>query len=280
MAIKKFRPITQTTRFKTVLTSNELTGEEIPKSLLETLNYKAGRNSAGRISIRRKGGRHKRKYRVIDFKRNKKGIVGVVSSIQYDPNRTCNIALIKYKDGEKRFILAPEGLTTGMEVQAGEGSAIRTGNALQLKHIPVGTTIHNIELQPGRGGQIARSAGGYATIAGRDKEYIILKIPSGELRKVHENCMATIGTVGNRDHLLVSFGKAGRMRWKGKRPHVRGVVMNPVDHPHGGGEGKTSGGRHPVTPWGQPTRGYKTRKKNKKSNAFIIQRRVNKRIGR
>ncbi len=280
MGIKKFRPITKTTRFKTVVDRSDLSKEAPHKPLLEMLNYYAGRSDAGRVAVRRKGGRHKRKYRAIDFKRNKPGVAGIVASIQYDPNRTCNVALIKYADGEYRYILSPEGLSVGMEVQAGEGAPIRVGNALPLKAIPVGSTVHNIEMKPGRGGQMARSAGTYATIAGSDHEYIILKLPSGELRKISEKCMATIGSVGNRDHSLVSIGKAGRNRWLGKRPRVRGVVMNPVDHPHGGGEGKTSGGRHPVTPWGQPTRGYKTRKKNHKTDNMIIQRRINKRIAR
>ncbi len=278
MAIKKLRPTTPTTRYQSVLDKKELSAVEPHKPLLETLNYKAGRNNAGRIAVRRKGGRVKRKYRVIDFKRDKRGITGVVATLEYDPNRTCNIALVKYADGEYRYVLAPDGIQVGQEIQAGEGAPIRTGNALPLKSIPPGTTIHNIEMQPGKGGQMARAAGAYATIAGKDKEYILIKLPSGELRKINGNCYATVGMVGNRDRSLVSMGKAGRNRWKGIRPHVRGVVMNPVDHPHGGGEGKTSGGRHPVSPWGQPTRGYKTRKKHKRSDKFIVQRRINKRI--
>ena len=280
MAIKKFKPVTKTLRYKSVLDFSNLSKAEPKKSLLATMSYTAGRNGDGRISVRRKGGRHKRKYRIIDFKRNKHGIEGIVSAIEYDPNRTTNIALIKYPDGEYRYILSPEGLEPGSTVVAGPGSPVRVGNAMPLKEIPPGTNIHNIEMQAGRGGQIARSAGGFASVAGKDGVYTILKLPSGELRKIHEKCYASIGIMGNADHNLVSIGKAGRSRWMGKRPKVRGVVMNPVDHPHGGGEGKTSGGRHPVTPWGQPTRGYKTRKKHKASNRFIVQRRVNKRISR
>lgn len=280
MAIKKYRPVTKTSRFKSVLDFSGLSNVEPYKPLLDTINYKAGRNNAGRISVRRRGGQHKRKYRIIDFKRNKVGIPGTVKTIEYDPNRTANIALIQYADGEYRYILAPDGLQIGQEIMSGTGAPVKAGNALPLKDIPPGTSIHNIEMKPGRGGQIARSAGGFATIAGRDQNYIIIKLPSGEMRKILETCIATVGIVGNREHSLISLGKAGRSRWKGRRPKVRGVVMNPVDHPHGGGEGKTSGGRHPVTPWGQPTRGYKTRKKNKPSDRFIIQRRINKRIGR
>jgi large subunit ribosomal protein L2 len=280
MGIKKFKPVTHTLRYKSVLDFKQLSKDEPYGPLLETLNYKAGRNNDGRISVRRKGGRHKRKYRIIDFKRNKTGVAGVVKSIQYDPNRSSNIALIKYPDGEYRYILAPEKLTIGQEILSGPGSPIRSGNSLPLREIPPGTNVHNIELQIGKGGQIARSAGNYASVAGSDGDYVILKMPSGELRKVHQNCQATVGVVGNGDHNLVVIGKAGRSRWLGRRPKVRGVVMNPVDHPHGGGEGKTSGGRHPVTPWGQPTRGYKTRKKHKTSNKFIVQRRINKRIAK
>jgi len=280
MAIKKFRPVTKTLRYRSVLDYSGLYKGAPRKELIETINYTAGRNGDGRISVRRKGGRHKRKYRIIDFKRSKRDIPGIVSTIEYDPNRTANIALIKYPDGEYRYILAPEGLTIGQQVLSGSNAPVKIANAMPLREIPPGTNIHNIEMQPGRGGQIARSAGGFASVAGKDGAYVILKLPSGELRKIHQECYATIGIIGNLDHSLVSIGKAGRSRWLGKRPKVRGVVMNPVDHPHGGGEGKTSGGRHPVTPWGQPTRGYKTRKKHKPSNRFIIQRRVNKRISK
>ncbi|MCB1165589.1 MAG: 50S ribosomal protein L2 [Leptospiraceae bacterium] len=280
MPIKRFKPTTSSTRYKSVLVFEGLSKDNPRKGLLETLNYKAGRNNAGRISVRRKGGRVKRKYRIIDFKRNKLEVPGTVAAIEYDPNRTANIALIKYADGEYRYILCPDALKVGDSVLSGAKADIRAGNCLQLKNIPAGTQVHNIELQPERGGQMARSAGAFASIAGRDGDYILLKLPSGELRKVHENCRATVGVMGNRDHSLVSIGKAGRKRWMGVRPHVRGVVMNPVDHPHGGGEGKTSGGRHPVSPWGQPTKGYKTRKKNNPTDRFIVQRRINKRIGR
>ena len=278
MAIRKYKPRTQATRFKSVLDYRDIDKVEPFKPLLEMMNYKAGRNNAGRISVRRKGGRHKRQYRIVDFKRNKVGIIGTVSTIEYDPNRSANIALIKYTDGEYRYILSPDGLAKNAEIQSGPGSFVRVGNALPLREIPAGTNIHNIELQPGRGGQMARTAGAFATVAAKDGGYVLLKLPSGEIRKVMDSCMATIGVVGNKDWSLISIGKAGRNVWRGRRPKVRGVVMNPVDHPHGGGEGKTSGGRHPVTPWGKPTKGYKTRKKNKPSNRFITQRRLNKRI--
>ncbi|HMX58340.1 MAG TPA: 50S ribosomal protein L2 [Leptospiraceae bacterium] len=279
MPVKRFKPVTKTLRYQTVLDFSELSKVEPRKSLLETVHYRAGRANSGSIAVRRKGGRHKRMYRIIDFKRNKLDIQGVVKSIEYDPNRSANIALIQYPDGEARYILSPDGLKVGQPVVAGKGAPIRPGNSLPLGEIPPGTNIHNIELRAGRGGQIARSAGAFATVSGRDQEYIIIKLPSGEVRKIHEACNATVGIVGNKDHNLVSLGKAGRARWLGRRPKVRGVVMNPVDHPHGGGEGKTSGGRHPVSPWGQPTRGYKTRKKRKTSDRFIVQRRKNKRIG-
>ncbi|MBI3395902.1 MAG: 50S ribosomal protein L2 [Spirochaetia bacterium] len=278
MGVKKFRPITPTLRWQSVLDYSQVRDEEPHKPLLEMLNYKAGRNNRGRIAMRRKGGRNKRMYRIIDFKRDKQGIPGSVASIQYDPNRTANIALIKYADGEYRYIISPDGLEKGQQVLSGSGSPVRVGNCLPLEEVPLGTNIHNIELQPGRGAQIARSAGGYATLAAKEGEYVSLKLPSGEIRKVHQKCTAVIGIVGNLDHSLVSIGKAGRARWMGRRPKVRGVAMNPIDHPLGGGEGKSSGGRHPVSPWGQPTKGYKTRKKRNKSSTFIVQRRVNKRI--
>lgn len=278
MPVKKFRPITPTLRWQSVLDYSAVRNEEPYKPLLEMLNYKAGRNNKGQIAVRRKGGRHKRMYRIIDFKRDKAGIPGIVASIQYDPNRTANIALIKYKDGEYRYILSPDGLVKGQEVLSGAGAPVRVGNNLPLKDIPVGTNVHHIELTAGRGAQMARAAGAYAMVAAKEGAYVSLKLPSGELRKIHEECAATIGIVGNLDRNLVSVGKAGRSRWMGKRPKVRGVAMNPVDHPLGGGEGKSSGGRHPVSPWGQPTKGYKTRKKRNKSDNFIVQRRVNKRI--
>jgi len=280
MAIKRYKPTTSSLRYKTGLDFSGLSKEGPHKSLTRHIKYRAGRNNAGRISVWNKGGRHKRKYREIDFKRNKLGVPGTVERLEYDPNRSTNIALIKYHDGDWRYILAPDDIAVGQEIMAGPGAPIRPGNALSLAAIPVGTSIHNIELRPGRGGQIARSAGGFAVIAGRDGEYVLLKLPSGEIRRFNNTCMATIGSLGNKEHSLVSLGKAGRSRWLGRRPHVRGVAMNPVDHPHGGGEGKTSGGRHPVSPWGQPTKGYKTRKKNKPSNRFVVQRKINKRIGR
>ncbi|MBE7439497.1 MAG: 50S ribosomal protein L2 [Spirochaetales bacterium] len=280
MAIKRYKPTTPSLRYKTGLNFSGLSKEEPRKSLTRKVKYRAGRNNSGRISVWNKGGRHKRKYREIDFKRNKLGVPGTIERLEYDPNRSANIALVKYHDGDWRYILAPDEIVVGQEIMAGPGSPIRPGNALALSAIPVGTSIHNIEMRPGRGGQIARSAGGFAVIAGRDGDYVLLKLPSGEIRRFNNTCMATIGSLGNKEHSLVSLGKAGRSRWLGRRPHVRGVAMNPVDHPHGGGEGKTSGGRHPVSPWGQPTKGYKTRKKNKPSNRFVVQRKINKRIGR
>lgn len=281
MAIKKFKPYTPTSRYKTVLDFSDLDKVRPAKQLVEYLPYRAGRSaSTGRQTIWWRGGRHKRLYRRIDFKRDKVDVPGVVATIEYDPNRSARIALIKYADGEQRYILAPDGLERGQKLLSSDSAPIRPGNSLPLEKIPVGTVVHNIEMQKGRGGQIARSAGSFATIAGRDGDYMILKMPSGELRRILKTCRATVGQVGNRERNLISLGKAGRKRWMGKRPHVRGVAMNPVDHPLGGGEGKSSGGRHPVTPWGQPTRGYKTRKKNKPSDRFIAQRRINKRIGR
>ena len=280
MAVKKYKPATPATRYKSVLDFKVLSGDKPHKPLLKTISYKAGRNNEGRISVRRKGGRHKKLYRIIDFKRNNPGVEGKVASIQYDPNRSANIALIKYTDGDIRYILAPDGLEVGNVIVAGPEAPVKVGNALPLEFVPPGTVVHNIEMQPGRGGQIARSSGGFATVSGKDGDYVTLKLPSGEIRKIFKKCMATIGTVGNKDRSLLSLGKAGRARWLGRRPKVRGVVMNPIDHPHGGGEGKTSGGRHPVSPWGQPTKGYKTRKKHKPSDRFIVQRRINKRIGR
>jgi large subunit ribosomal protein L2 len=226
----------------------------------------------GRITVRRRGGGHKRRYRKIDFKRDKHGVPGKVATIEYDPNRSANIALIHYADGEKRYILAPNGLAVGDRIEAGPGSDVKPGNALPLSSIPLGTTIHNVELKPGKGGQLARSAGASVQVVAKEGDYVSLKMPSGEIRKILAECLATIGQVGNVDHENVSIGKAGRSRWLGKRPHVRGVAMNPVDHPLGGGEGKTSGGRHPVSPWGVPTKGYKTRGR-KPSDQYIVQRR-------
>ncbi len=279
MPIKRFRPITPTLRFKTVNTFAEITTDTPEKSLLGALVKKSGgRNVHGRITSRRRGGGHKRRYRIIDFRRNKDGIPGRVATIEYDPNRSAFIALVVYRDGEKRYMLAPHGLAVGSEVMSGLEAPLSVGNALPLGRIPIGTTVHNVELNPGQGGRMARSAGSEVQIMGRDEELgrVQLRLPSGEVRLVMLSCKATIGQVGNVDHGNVVLGKAGRARWLGRRPKVRGVVMNPVDHPHGGGEGKSSGGRHPVTPWGKPTKGYKTRKRKKASNAWIIRRRNRK----
>jgi large subunit ribosomal protein L2 len=276
MPIKRFRPVTPTLRFKTVVDYGEVSSNDPEKSLLSPIKKSGGRNNQGRMTMRRRGGGHKRKYRIIDFRRNKLDVPGKVGSIEYDPNRSAFIALIIYKDGEKRYILAPKGLIVGAEVIAGPNAPVQIGNALPLSKMPIGTIIHNVELSPGKGGQLARSAGVEIQLAGCDERRAQLKLPSGEVREVPADCMATIGQVGNQDHSNVVIGKAGRGRWMGRRPKVRGVVMNPVDHPHGGGEGKTSGGRHPVTPWGKPTKGYKTRKRKNKSNGWIIRRRNQK----
>jgi large subunit ribosomal protein L2 len=276
MGLKTFRPVTPSIRFKTVLTFDDLTRTRPEKSLLEPKKSSGGRNSLGRLCVRHRGGGHKQLYRVIDFKRDKTGIPAKVATVEYDPNRSARIALLNYADGEKRYILQPIGLKVGDTVVSGPDADILVGNALPLKNIPLGTTVHNIELRKGKGGQMARSAGSAAQLIAKEGDYAQLRLPSGEVRKVHIECMATIGQVGNPDHSNVSVGKAGRTRWRGKRPTVRGVAMNPVDHPHGGGEGKTSGGRHPVTPWGQPTRGYKTRN-NKRTDGFIIKRKKQER---
>jgi len=273
MGIKTYKPTSPGIRFVTTLTFEEITKKEPEKSLLVPLKKTGGRNFMGRITVRHRGGGHKRRYRIIDFKRDKDGIPAKVASIEYDPNRSANIALLHYLDGEKRYILAPQGLKVGDTVISGPGAEIKVGNALPLKDIPLGTYVHNIELKPGGGGQIARSAGAYAQVMAKEGRYVHLRLPSGEVRMIFEECKATIGQVGNLDHENISIGKAGRARWLGRRPYVRGVAMNPVDHPHGGGEGKTSGGRHPVTPWGMPTKGYKTRRSKKPSDKFIIKRR-------
>jgi large subunit ribosomal protein L2 len=270
MGIKKVKPTTPARRFQTYLTKDELTpGAKPEKSLLVPKKRISARNNYGHITVRHRGGGHKRKYRIIDFKRDKIGIPGKVTQIEYDPNRSANIALITYADGEKRYILAPVGLKVGATVMSGAGADILPGNALPIRDIPLGTAVHNVELRPGKGGQLVRAAGTFAQIIAKEGDYAQLRMPSGEVRKVLMDCMATVGQVGNVDHENVSIGKAGRSRWLGRRPAVRGVAMNPVDHPHGGGEGKTSGGRHPVTPWGQPTRGYKTRN-NKRTQKFIV----------
>jgi large subunit ribosomal protein L2 len=260
----------------TVVSREDVTKQRPEKSLVEKIQRTGGRNSTGRVTSRFIGGGHKRAYRVIDFKRDKFGVPAVVAAIEYDPNRSARIALLHYKDGEKRYILQPDGLKVGMKVSSGPDADILIGNALPLKNIPPGTVIHNIELRPGKGAQMARSAGSQAQLVSREGAVALLKLPSGETRRVATDCMATIGQVGNVEHENVSLGKAGRSRWMGKLPHNRGVSMNPVDHPHGGGEGKTSGGRHPVTPWGQPTRGYKTRN-NKRTDKFIVSRKAKKR---
>lgn len=275
MGIKTYRPYTETRRFQTGLTFEEITTSEPHKPLLEPKTRISGRNNQGEITIWRRGGGHKRHYRIIDFKRDKTGVPARVATIEYDPNRSAFIALLSYADGDKRYILYPQGLKVGDHVVSGPEADIVTGNSLPLKNIPVGTMIHNIELRPGKGGQMVRSAGGSAQLLAKEGEYAQVRLPSGEVRKVFIECVATIGQVGNLDHENISIGKAGRKRWMGIRPTVRGVAMNPVDHPLGGGEGKTSGGRHPVTPWGQPTRGYKTRN-NKSTDRYIVKRREKK----
>jgi large subunit ribosomal protein L2 len=275
MPVKSFKPTTPTRRFQTVLSRAELTKKKPEKSLLEGKKRSGGRSSTGRVSSRFIGGGHKQAYRIIDFKRDKH-IAAVVASIEYDPNRSARIALLHYVDGEKRYILAPVGMEVGRKVMSGPQADILTGNSLPLRNIPAGTVVHNVELKPGKGGQMARSAGAQVQLISREGDLALLKLPSGEVRKVLADCSATVGQVGNVEHENVSLGKAGRTRWMGKRPHNRGVTMNPVDHPHGGGEGKTSGGRHPVTPWGQPTRGFKTRN-NKRTDKWIVTRKQKKR---
>lgn len=272
MAVKAFKPTSPGRRFQTVSDFAEITTDKPEKSLLLPLKKTGGRNSYGRITARHIGGGHKRKYRVIDFKRNKRDIPAKVASIEYDPNRTSRIALLQYRDGEKRYIIAPVDLKVGDEILAGENAEIRPGNALPIKKIPIGSLIHNVELKIGKGGQLIRSAGSNGQLVAKENNYAHIKMPSGELRLVHVECYATIGQVGNADHSNISIGKAGRKRWLGKRPKVRGVAMNPVDHPMGGGEGRSSGGRHPCTPWGKPTKGYRTRK-NKSTDKFIVRRR-------
>jgi large subunit ribosomal protein L2 len=276
MAVKSYNPTTPTRRFQTVISRDDITKQTPEKSLVEGKPKTGGRSSTGRVSSRFIGGGHKQSYRVIDFKRDKSGIPAKVAAIEYDPNRSARIALLHYVDGEKRYILAPVGLAVGRMVTSGPEADILVGNSLPLKNIPAGTVVHNIELKPGKGGQMARSAGTQAQLVSKEGDYALLKLPSGEIRRVQVECTATIGQVGNVEHENVSLGKAGRSRWLGRMPHNRGVTMNPVDHPHGGGEGKTSGGRHPVTPWGQPTRGFKTRN-NKRTNKWIVTRKAKKR---
>ena len=274
MALKTFKPTSPGVRQKTVADFSGLSDVSPHKPLTRGKKRISGRNNKGRITVWWRGGGHKRRYREIDFKRNKYEVPGTVATIEYDPNRSARIALVHYADGEKRYILAPVGLEVGQViVSTKEKADIVVGNSMPLSSIPQGTMIHNIELKIGKGGQMARSAGSYAQVLGREGQYVILRLPSTEVRKVHERCRATVGQIGNLEHENVNLGKAGRNRWLGRRPHVRGVAMNPIDHPHGGGEGRTSGGRHPVTPWGQPTKGYKTRNKNKASDKYIVRRR-------
>jgi large subunit ribosomal protein L2 len=272
MPIKAYKPTSPGRRFQTVQTFDDITTSKPHKPLVENLHRSGGRNNHGELTSWWRGGGHKRLYRIIDFKRDKKDIPGKVSTIEYDPNRSARIALVTYADGEKRYILQPLGLKVGDTVVAGDTVDILPGNALPLKNIPLGTMLHNVELKPGKGGQIARSAGSSVQLVAKEGDYASVKMPSGEIRHIAMVCYATVGQVGNIDHENVSIGKAGRSRWLGRRPHNRGVVMNPVDHPHGGGEGKTSGGRHPVSPWGLPTKGYKTRNR-KATDKFIVQRR-------
>ena len=276
MAIRKIKPTTPGQRGMTVSAYDEITCTTPERSLLEDLKSSGGRNNHGRITVRHRGGGAKRKYRIIDFKRNKDGVPAKVATIEYDPNRSANIALLHYADGEKRYIIAPLGLNVGDTIVSGENADIKVGNALEIKNIPVGTMIHCIEIKPGKGAQLVRSAGNAAQLMAKEGKYALLRMPSGEVRKVLATCLATIGQVGNIQHENISLGKAGRNRWLGRRPKVRGVAMNPVDHPLGGGEGRSSGGRHPVSPWGMPTKGYKTRDKKKPSSRLIVKRRGQK----
>ena len=276
MAIRKLKPTSPGRRSQTMLDFKELRQVEPEPSLTEGLSRKSGRNNYGRLTAHRRGGGHKRRYRIIDFKRNKRDIPAKVATIEYDPNRSARIALLHYVDGEKRYILAPKGLKVGDEVMSGDQADITTGNALPFSKIPQGTVVHNMELYPGRGGQLCRAAGSYAQLVDKEGKYALIKLPSGEIRQIQATCYATIGQVGNVEHESVKIGKAGRNRHLNRRPKVRGVAMNPVDHPLGGGEGRSSGGRHPVTPWGVPTKGYKTRNKKKPSSKFIVRKRQRK----
>jgi large subunit ribosomal protein L2 len=269
MAIKKFKPVTAGTRFRSTLGNEEITRDEPERSLLESLSSKGGRNHHGHVTMRRRGGGHKRKYRIIDFKRDKHGIPGKVKEIEYDPNRSANIALIQYADGEKRYILHPRDLRVGDVILSGPTADVKTGHTLALELIPLGTTVHNVELKPGKGGQIARSAGSGVQVVAKEGDYVSVRMPSTEVRRLRKECLATVGQVGNIDHELTVLGKAGATRWRGRRPKVRGVAMNPVDHPLGGGEGRSSGGRPPTSPWGKPE-GVKTRKRKKESNKYIV----------
>jgi large subunit ribosomal protein L2 len=273
MAVKKYKPTTPGLRFRTDTVRDELSRNEPERSLVKSLRKSGGRNNQGKVTIWQRGGGHKRKYRVIDFKRNKHEVPAKVKSIEYDPNRSSRIALLHYADGDKRYILAPDGLKINDILMSGETAEVRVGNSLPLSKIPLGMALHNIEVFPGKGAQVARSAGSYVQLLAKEGEHALLKMPSGEIRKFRMNCYATIGQVGNVDHINVSLGKAGRTRWLGRRPHVRGVAMNPIDHPMGGGEGRSSGGRHPCSPWGKLSKGLKTRKKHKQSDKLIVKRR-------
>lgn len=272
MALKHYNPVTPGQRGLVLVERKDIWKGKPEKSLTVGLKKSGGRNNTGRITVRHIGGGHKKRYRLVDFRRNKFDVTAEVERIEYDPNRTAFIALVSYEDGEKSYILAPSGLSVGDKVVSSLEADIKTGNTIPLINIPVGTIVHNVEMKPGKGGQIARSAGSYVQIVGKDRDYVQLRLSSGEIRLINSNCLATIGTVSNSDHRNINYGKAGRKRWLGVRPTVRGTAMNPVDHPHGGGQGKTSGGRHPVTPWGQPTKGKKTRT-NKQTNKFIVRRR-------
>ncbi len=269
MALKKFKPVTPGTRFRSITAKDTVTRKGPEKSLTEPLTRSGGRNHHGRITVRRRGGGNKRRYRIIDFKRDKHGVVGRIAAVEYDPNRSAFISLVHYEDGDKRYILYVRGTGVGDTVVSGPDADVRPGNALPLARIPLGTLVHNVEMKPGKGGQMARSAGAGVQVVAREGDYVTLRLPSTEVRRIHKRCMATVGQVGNADHSLRSLGKAGATRWQGRRPKVRGVAMNPVDHPLGGGEGKASGGRPPVTPWGKPE-GAKTRKRKKESNKFIV----------
>ena len=273
MALRKYKPTTKSRRFAVLPAFDEITKSKSEKSLTVSLNKKSGRNVRGKITVRHRGGGHRRKYRIIDFARNKRGIESKIVSIEYDPNRTSRIALTQYLDGEKKYVIAPAEIRVGDKIISGEKAEIKVGNSLPLRNIPAGTLIHNVQLYKNKGGQLARSAGASAQLMAKEGNYAHVKLPSGEIRAILLDCMATIGQVGNIDHEGVSSGKAGRMRWLGRRPKVRGVAMNPVDHPLGGGEGKSSGGRHPVSKWGQPAKGFKTRKKRKESDKYIIKHR-------
>lgn len=273
MGTRKFSPTSPSRRFMSVSDFAEVTRSTPEKSLVAKKTRTGGRNNLGRMTLRHVGGGHKQRYRIIDFKRNKEGVPGKVASVEYDPNRSARIALVHYADGEKRYILAPLGLEVGATVVTDDAADIQPGNCLRLESVPLGTWVHNVELHIGKGGQMCRSAGSYAQVMAKDGDLVLLRLPSGELRQVHRRCRATVGQVGNLEHENRVLGKAGRARWLGRRPIVRGTAMNPIDHPHGGGEGRTKGGRHPVTPWGKPTKGYKTRSKKNPTNRFIVKRR-------